>query len=331
MLYQQEEGEWQRSSLGVSLIAKMTSPTKFGVAAAAALVAQEAEDEIQARFDLSVWQTEEGVVVSDAGLQEIKAILDDGQAAARAAAARARAFAEATAAYVLDVVQDKVQGVLVYKEERRIWEEKQARLAAEAEFNARMAALKRQKELFCPSPRTARQRTHAKRYSGLRKDGAPAYDEGAFAMGLSGAKDKGERIARDHAKTAALRHMMNRPLVRVWNAWRDWARTNAGARAWGSLQSATKWKFDKVGSMLDGTMDLVDEERARLALVDQADEARKERRSLRGISMRAEAVYTKQLAKVKKLDSLVRQNVPWGEKEPEFGRRRNIRKYREAT
>ena len=64
----------------------MTSPTKFGVAAAAALVAQEAEDEIQARFDLSVWQTEEGVVVSDAGLQEIKAILDDGQAAARAAA-----------------------------------------------------------------------------------------------------------------------------------------------------------------------------------------------------------------------------------------------------
>jgi Ca2+-binding EF-hand superfamily protein len=324
----QQEGEWQQSSLGVSLIAKMTSPTRLGVAAAAALVAQEAEEEIQSRFDLTVWQTEEGVVVSDAGLQEIKDVLDQGQAAARAAAARKRALAEATSEYILDVIQDKVQGELAYKEERRIWEEKQARLAAEAAFNAKMAALQRQKELFCPSPRTARQRKFAERYRHLRREGAPAYDDGAFAIGLVGAKSKGDAIARDHAKSAAIRHMLNRPLVRVFNAWHDWARTNVGTRSWGALQTATKWKFDKVGTMLDGTMDLVEVERARQALVQKADADRKERRSLRGVSKRAEAAYEKQMAKVRKLDTILRQKVPWAEQEPpEFGRRRHIRKY----
>lgn len=327
-LYQQQEGEWQQSSLGVSLIAKMTSPTRLGVSAAAALVAQEAEEEIASRFDLTVWQTEEGVVVSDAGLQDIKDALDQGQAAARAAAARKRAFAEATAGYIIGVIEDQVQGELAYKEERRLWEEKQARLAAEAAFNAKMAALQRQKELFCPSPRTARQRKFAERYRHLRGEGASAYVDGAFAAGLVGAKSKGVSIARDHAKSAAIRHMLNRPLVRVFNAWRDWARTNVGARSWGALQTATKWKFDKVGTMLDGTMDLLESERARQAMVDKAGADRKERRSLRGMSKRAEAAYEKQMAKVKKLDTMLRQKVPWGEQEPpEFGRRRHIRKY----
>jgi len=120
-----EEGAWQQASLGVSLIAKTTSPNRFAVAAAAALVAQEAEEEIQSRYDLSVWQTNEGVCVSERGLQEIQDALcytlDEGQAAARAAAARARAFAEATAAMIIDGIEDTVQGVLAYKEERRLW------------------------------------------------------------------------------------------------------------------------------------------------------------------------------------------------------------------
>jgi len=162
----------------------------------------------------------------------------------------------------------------------------------------------------------------------LRGEGASAYVDGAFAAGLVGAKSKGVSIARDHAKSAAIRHMLNRPLVRVFNAWRDWARTNVGARSWGALQTATKWKFDKVGTMLDGTMDLLESERARQAMVDKAGADRKERRSLRGMSKRAEAAYEKQMAKVKKLDTMLRQKVPWGEQEPpEFGRRRHIRKY----
>jgi hypothetical protein len=191
-----------------------------------------------------------------------------------------------------------------------------------------MAALQRQKELFCPSPRTARQRKFAERYKNLRQDGEPAYDDGAFAVGLVGAKSKGEAIARHHAKSAAIKHMMNRPLVRVFNAWRDWARTNMGARSWGALQTATKWQFNKVGTMLNGTMDLVEMERTRQSALQKADADRKERRSLRGMSKRAEAAYDKQMVKVKKLDSMLRQKVPWGEQEPpEFGRRRHIRKY----
>ena len=75
-------------------------------------------------------------------------------------------------------------------------------------------------------------------------------------------------------------------------------------------------------------MDLLESERARQAMVDKAGADRKERRSLRGMSKRAEAAYEKQMAKVKKLDTMLRQKVPWGEQEPpEFGRRRHIRKY----
>ena len=101
-----------------------------------------------------------------------------------------------------------------------------------------------------------------------------------------------------------------------------------GTRSWGALQTATKWQFNKVGSLLDGTMELLDEERARQRMVEEADAVRKERRSFRGMSKRAEAAYEKQMAKVKKLDSMLRQKVPWREHEaPEFGRRRHVRKY----
>ena len=227
-----EEGAWQQASLGVSLIAKTTSPNRFAVAAAAALVAQEAEEEIQSRYDLSVWQTNEGVCVSERGLQEIQDALcytlDEGQA-------------EATAAMIIDGIEDTVQGVLAYKEERRLWEEKQARLAV---------------ELFCPSPRPARQRDFTKHYQGLRKDGREAYDEsrqgGAFAIGLGGVKAKGDAVIENRRRVAAISHLMNRPMVKCFNAWRTWAQTAVGARSWGALQTATKWKFDKVGNMLTG-------------------------------------------------------------------------------
>jgi len=319
-LLQQDEEQWRRSSLGVSLIAKMPKPSKLKVAAAAALVAQEVDEQIRSRFDLSVWDS--GVLVSEKCIAEATATLDHCQAAARATAKRRREEALAAAAHIINLLEDKVQGELRYKEERRLWEEKQARLRAEAEFNARMAALKRRKELFCPSPRTARQREFTARYLFLRGEGEQAYDEGAFAVGLTAAKGKHEKLAREARINEAVRKMMNRPLVKVFNAWRVWANTNVGERAWGSLQTATLWKFDKKGQMARGTMELVAEAKAQHAAEEKVRLERKERRSIRGMAKRADAAITRLGSKVAaggsklvNLPAVRRTGLSWGAEE----------------
>jgi len=72
-------------------------------------------------------------------------------------------------------------------------------------------------------------------------------------------------------------------------------------------------------------MDLVGEAKAAQSVDERLEAERRERRTLRGMSRRAEAAIDKQLDRVAKLEGLVRQNVPWNTEPPEFGRKRGVR------
>ena len=150
-----------------------------------------------------------------------------------------------------------------------------------------MAALSRRKQLFYPSPRTAKHREQAARYIALRngttKQRSNAYivGIGAFAPDLIGARAKGQAKLRNDRINKAIAGWSRRPLLRTFNSWQAWASASLASRNRSLLQQHVKWKQRGLSSLLEGSVQLAREHRELIQRQSRGKERRRQRSRLR--------------------------------------------------
>ena len=100
---------------------------------------------------------------------------------------------------------------------------------------------------------------------------------GAFAEGLLGAREKGEAATRHARIQRVIAAITQRTLARMFNAWVAWVEQGGGAHNVSLLKSHVKWQHGGLNSLLDGSLQLAQEQQLQQMALQQGAFAKQER------------------------------------------------------